>query len=57
MSRDLPKGARVRVLDENGRVLFIGTVADTESPWVGWHRVVPDGPIDLPPKYRVVAAL
>lgn len=48
-------GQRVIVLDENGRELFRGTMADTSSPWAFWHRVVPDGPhIDLPPKYKVV---
>lgn len=46
---------RVEVLDpESGRTLFTGRLADTESPWVFWTRVVPDdGPVDLPPKYKV----
>lgn len=46
---------RVIVLDENGRELFRGTMADTAPPWQFWHRVVPDaGYIDLPPKYKVI---
>lgn len=51
---EIKPGAGVMVCDEDGRALFAAKIADTPSPWYGWHRVVPDGPIDLPPKYKVV---
>jgi len=46
-------GMPVEVLDEEGRVFFAGHVADSSAPWVGWHRVTADGPVDLPPKYTI----
>jgi hypothetical protein len=55
MFDELPKGTKVNVLNEDGRVLFAGTVADIRPPFMFWHRVIPDGPIDLPPKYRIVS--
>lgn len=54
---DLPPGTKVAVLGEGGRVLFYGTVATTSSPWMFWHRVTPEGDIDLPPGFRVVRRL
>ena len=51
---NLPRGTKVTVLDENGYTLFHGTIADTEAPFVFWNRIVPDGYVDLPPKFRVV---
>lgn len=37
---------------ETGRALFTGQLLDG-SPWQGWHRVQPDGPVDLPPGYKI----
>jgi hypothetical protein len=36
--------------------LFTGREGPGHSPWVGWHRVTPDGPVDLPPMYAVESA-
>jgi len=56
MGKQPKPGARVVVCDEDGRPLFRGTLADTEPPWWGWSRVIPDGYIDLPPKYKIGSA-
>lgn len=52
MSRH-PSGKPVEVLDEEGRVMFTGTLASASHTYVGWHSVIADGPIDLPPKYKI----
>lgn len=54
---DLPPGTEVAVLGEGGRVLFYGTISSLSPPWVFWHRVTPEGDIDLPPLFRVVRRL
>lgn len=51
--KGIPAGTLVDVLDENGRFLFRGKVADAPSPWMFWHRVVPEGHVDLPPKFII----
>jgi hypothetical protein len=52
---DLPPGTKVAVKNSTGHVLFYAVIAETQPPWVFWHRVVPaDGYIDLPPEYDVV---
>lgn len=53
MAKKIKPGDRVRVLDENGKPVFTGHLAPTSPPWWGWSRVVPDGHIDLPPKYTL----
>jgi hypothetical protein len=54
MTDDFPSGTPVEVRDDSGRTLFYGKVASTGCPWVFWHRVTPDGDIDLPPRFTVV---
>lgn len=49
----MKKDTEVEVLNENGRVFFTGKIAPHPAPWVGWNRVIADGPIDLPPRYTV----
>lgn len=51
--RDIRVGTAVDVLDEHGRFLFRGTIADSDPPWMFWHRIIPDGYVDLPPKFVI----
>lgn len=44
-------GKKVTV-SRDGHVLFTGTTAPGVQ-WSFWHRVIPDGHIDLPPVYEV----
>jgi hypothetical protein len=46
-------GDPVTVNGPDARELFTGRLVTPGAPWAGWHRVLPDGFIDLGPAYKV----